>query len=150
MQKKDVTLLLINTLLIALFSYAAFSKLMDYERAQLQMRGQVFTRAIADILTWAIPTLELILVAILLFFKTKSWPYWTSFILLCLFTLYIATIMTGYFGVIPCSCGGILEKMSYKSHIVFNLFFILVSGYGILLTSNKGKFYTWFNQTERR
>lgn len=150
MQKKDVTLLLINTLLIALFSYAAFSKLMDYERAQLQMRGQVFTRAIADILTWAIPTLELILVAILLFFKAKSWPYWASFILLCLFTLYIATIMTGYFGFIPCSCGGILEKMSYKSHIVFNLFFILVSGYGILLTSNKGKFYTWFNQTERR
>jgi hypothetical protein len=32
---------------------------------------------------------------------------------------------------LPCSCGGIISKLSWKQHILFNLFFIMLSITGI-------------------
>jgi hypothetical protein len=32
---------------------------------------------------------------------------------------------------LPCSCGGIISKLSWKQHIIFNLFFIVLSVIGI-------------------
>jgi hypothetical protein len=34
---------------------------------------------------------------------------------------------------LPCSCGGIIAKLSWKEHVVFNLFFIANSVAGIKL-----------------
>lgn len=134
---KRTALNVISGLLAAMFFYASFSKLTNYEKAESDMRNQVFTQPVAEVLTWLIPGIEILIVLLLLFPQTRKTALWASLGLLTVFTAYIALIMTGIFGRIPCSCGGILQRMSYGIHLLFNLFLICISLLGI------GIEYSW-------
>lgn len=131
--QKDSLKKVIAGIIAALFFYAAVSKLIDIDLSRQEMRNQIFPKAIADILLWVIPIMELSLVFLLLYLRTRLKAFYASAILLTLFTLYIAVTMTGIFGRIPCSCGGILKHMHYSSHLIFNLFFICLALWGIAL-----------------
>ncbi|WP_199121448.1 MauE/DoxX family redox-associated membrane protein [Pedobacter sp. ASV28] len=135
--KKENILTIVTAILAVLFFYAAFSKLIDYDKSFSQMRNQVFSPFFASIFTWLIPTIEIVLMLGLLFQRTRHSALKASLILLIVFTLYIAIVMTGVFGRVPCSCGGILENMSYGTHLVFNLFFIALATFGLLIENNK-------------
>jgi putative oxidoreductase len=142
---KETLLIIITAIIAALFFYAAYNKLMDYDKSSHEMHNQVFPSFVASILTWLIPTLEIILMFGLLFPNTRMQALRASLILLIIFTIYIAIVMTGIFGRIPCSCGGILEDMSYGIHLIFNLFFIAIAISGLLIENNK-----WFNFLKRK
>lgn len=131
--RKEIILQGIATAIALLFCYAALSKLTDFTRSKSEMLNQVFPESVALILVWAIPALELLIVALLLYKPLRLTGFYASFILLALFTIYIAITMTGVFGRIPCSCGGILKYMSYSVHLIFNIFFLLLALTGILL-----------------
>ncbi len=124
----------ITFLLIFLWVYAAVSKLADHERSQGQMLNQVFTKSIALLLVWAIPAVELLVVSFLMFSRTMLAGLYASALLLGSFTVYIGLIMNNIFGYIPCSCGGIFERMSWGQHLVFNLFFLLLNLSAILIS----------------
>ena len=48
-----------------------------------------------------------------------------------MFTVYIILIL--YFSdFVPCSCGGVLENLSWKEHVVFNVLFIMFALFSIL------------------
>jgi hypothetical protein len=49
-----------------------------------------------------------------------------------MFTAYIITILN-FSEYIPCSCGGILQNMTWKTHLVFNIGLVLLSIAGILI-----------------
>lgn len=138
--KKESIFLVVSGLIAALFFYAAMAKLMDYDKSLSEMRNQIFPVFIAKTLTWLIPVIEIVLSLLLLFPSSRKMALWVSLLLLIAFTLYIAVVMTGVFGRIPCSCGGILENMSYGIHLMFNLFFIAIAIFGLLTENNK-----WFN-----
>ncbi|SHG06904.1 MauE/DoxX family redox-associated membrane protein [Pedobacter caeni] len=143
--KKENILTIITAIIAVLFFYAAFSKLIDYDKSIDQMHNQIFPSFISSILTWLIPTLEIILMLGLLFPTTRIKALLASLILLIIFTLYIAVAMTGAFGRIPCSCGGILENMSYGTHLIFNLIFIALAIVGLIIENNK-----WYNFFKRK
>ncbi len=143
--KKESILLVVSGLIAALFFYAAMAKLMDYDKSLSEMRNQIFPVFIAKTLTWLIPVIEIVLSLLLLFPSSRKMALWASLFLLIAFTLYIAIVMTGVFGRIPCSCGGILENMSYGNHLMFNLFFIAIAIFGLLTENNK-----WFNFLKER
>lgn len=127
----------IASLLAALLFYAAMSKLMDYEQSKSEMLNQVFPRNWASILTWLVPTTELLITATLLYRQSQRTGLWAATLLLTVFSIYIAIVMTGIFGRIPCSCGGILKNMGYGTHLLFNLFFVTIGIIGIKLTNPK-------------
>ena len=52
------------------------------------------------------------------------------------FTIYIAAMLLSGSD-IPCSCGGVLEEMSWGTHIIFNCFFVALSAWGIYLQRKK-------------
>lgn len=131
--KKETILQLISGIIAMLFFYAALSKLIDYDKSVGEMRNQIFPIHIANLLTWFIPAIEIILAFILLFQSTRKIALWASFFLLTAFTLYIAIVMTGIFGRVPCSCGGILKNMSYGTHLIFNLFFVSLAILGLAI-----------------
>lgn len=131
--KKEIILQGIATAIALLFCYAALSKLTDFARSRSEMLNQVFPEFIALILVWVIPIAELFIVALLLYKPLRFTGFYASFILLSLFTIYIAMTMTGIFGSVPCSCGGILRHMGYGVHLIFNIFFILLALVGIFL-----------------
>jgi uncharacterized membrane protein YphA (DoxX/SURF4 family) len=57
---------------------------------------------------------------------------YASFFFMILFTGYIVAILR-FSSYIPCSCGGILQKMSWTQHLIFNIGFLLLAVIAILL-----------------
>jgi putative oxidoreductase len=114
------------------------------------MRNQIFPVAVANILTWVIPTIEIVLTFFLLFPNLRKIALWTSLFLLSAFTLYIGVVMTGVFGRIPCSCGGILKSMSYGTHLIFNLFFVSLALLGLAIENGWISYNRLFNLKKRK
>ncbi len=57
---------------------------------------------------------------------------YASFSLMVMFTVYIFIVLN-YSPFVPCSCGGILEKMGWTEHLFFNIGFVFLAMIGILL-----------------
>ncbi len=43
-------------------------------------------------------------------------------------------MILNYSEFIPCSCGGILEKMDWKTHLIFNIATVIVAAFTIVLS----------------
>lgn len=114
-------------LLILLFTYTAVSKWLNMEAHLYAMRNQPFSRPLNNLLAYSIPVVEIITVGLLLVQRTRLVGLFIAFVLMTLFTGYVAMVLSNVFGRIPCSCGGVLEQLGWKEHLVFNLFFLVIS-----------------------
>lgn len=112
-------------LLISLWSYAVFVKLADWPLFTRQMQQQPFSPAFKTTLTFAVPILEA-LAALLLVLELRNWGLWASLLLLSGFTVYVILVLSNFFPTAPCSCGGLISKMSWKTHLWFNIGFIFL------------------------
>lgn len=127
---------LCTVLLVLLFTYAACSKLIDYDQSKLQMAKQLLPAGAAPVLTWLVPAIELLIAGLLLFNNTRLPGLYASAILMAMFSLYIGIAMSGWFGARPCSCGGILHYLNYWQHLLFNLAFVGVAVLGVKWEQN--------------
>lgn len=126
-------------LFVLLFLYAATSKLIEYDKFQLQMSKSPIITNYASILVWLVPLAEIIISIMLLIERFKMLGLYLAFGLMLSFTLYIYAILN-YSDSIPCSCGGVLQKMTWDQHLIFNIVFVVLGIVGILLytkTSDK-------------
>lgn len=124
-------------LFVLLFVYAAVSKLLDFENFQVQLAQSPLLSAFARWVSWLVPLVELVVAAILLIPKLRFIGLLLSLSLMTMFTAYIFIVLH-YSAFVPCSCGGILEKMSWNVHLLFNMAFVLVS-IMVLLWNNRFK-----------
>lgn len=129
--KQKVTIEIICSLLVLLFVYAAVSKLVDFQTFVIDMNNQPFPAFMKPILVWAVPLTELAIVALLIFDSTRLLGLYASLLLMVAFTFYTAVVLLHFFKYIPCSCGGIIKNFSWQQHLVFNLFFVLITVIGI-------------------
>lgn len=136
MKKSNVAIMIICTLIIALFVYASTAKLLDYYNFQFGLSESPFIAPFADILAWAVPAVELLIAGMLVIPALRLAGLYAFFLLMILFTVYIAAMLLSDSD-IPCSCGGILENMSWGAHIVFNSAFVVLAAYGIYLQRKK-------------
>jgi hypothetical protein len=113
-------------LFIVLFVYAALSKLLDFENFQAQLGQSPLLSAYTGIISYGVPLLELLLSVLLFFPTTKRVALYASFSLMVAFSSYIYLILH-YSTYIPCSCGGVLEKMNWNQHFLFNLTFVVLA-----------------------
>jgi len=120
-------------LLILLWAYAASSKLMDFRMFELEMHRQVLFPFVKKLLAYLLPSAEIIIVFLLLFKSSYITGLYLSLIMLLAFTIYTGLAVVNAFGEIPCSCGGILNKMGWRSHFIFNIIFLLLTAFGIYL-----------------
>jgi hypothetical protein len=124
--KKNTIVEIITILFILLFTYAAISKLIDYQKFRIQIGQSPLLTAFAGWVAWIIPTVELLISAMLLTRRFRTTGLFASFSLMVMFTAYIIAILK-FSDFIPCSCGGILQKMGWGQHLIFNIFFILLA-----------------------
>lgn len=110
-------------LLVLLFAYAAFSKLFTFSDFDQQLHNQSFPSWLADFLLYFLIPAEIITALLLCFKKTVIVGLLFSSVLLLAFTAYIAMVLVDYFSKAPCSCGGVLKWLGWKSHLIFNLVF---------------------------
>ena len=129
---------LICYLFIVLFIYAAVSKLMDFENFQIQLAQSPLLSAYAGFISYAVIIVEIVIALLLCYKRWRLIGLYASFGLMIAFTVYIYLILN-YSDFIPCSCGGILEKLSWENHILFNLVFVIFSIIGIFIYSSNYK-----------
>jgi hypothetical protein len=122
--------------LIILWTYASFSKLLDYQTFSVQLGQSPLIGDLAPWVAFGIPVLEIILAVSLAFQKTRQKSLYASFILMTVFTTYIFVI-TNYSDYVPCSCGGILEKMTWATHFWFNIIVTAFIAFAIILSSSQ-------------
>jgi len=125
------------SMLTFLWVYAAVSKLSNFQLFEVQMFRQAIPHWLAIFTIWTLPTVELSLASLLVFDKTRRAGFNISAILMAIFTIYIILILLNVFGRIPCVCGGVIQALGWKLHLVFNLFFLLLSCSGIYIGSRE-------------
>ncbi|KQR91420.1 hypothetical protein ASG01_13680 [Chryseobacterium sp. Leaf180] len=118
---------------ILLFCYASISKIMDFENFQIQIAQSPILSSFAGFVSYLVLGIELMTAVLLLFENTRKLGLYFSFTLMVLFSFYIYLILN-YSEFIPCSCGGILEKMDWRTHLVFNLATVSLAAAGIMLS----------------
>ncbi|MCO6148956.1 DoxX family protein [Flavobacterium sp. NRK1] len=129
---RKLSLTIITTLYILLFVYAAVSKLLDFQDFRIQLGQSPLLSAFAGWLWWLVPLLELTISFLLATGLARTIALFAAYTLMVMFTAYIY-IMINYSSYTPCSCGGVLEKLSWKSHLIFNLCFTALGLVGIAL-----------------
>ncbi|RKS03051.1 MauE/DoxX family redox-associated membrane protein [Flavobacterium sp. 102] len=113
----------ISLLYILLFTYAAVSKMLDFQNFQAQLGQSPLLSIFAEILSITVPLVEIVLSILLMIPKLRILALYFSCFLMFLFTVYIVMILN-FTSFIPCSCGGVLEKLGWQEHLIFNCAFV--------------------------
>ena len=122
-------------LYVVLFVYAAVSKFLDFENFQVQLGQSPLLSAFAGWVSWGVPIVELVIALLLLVPRFRLVGLYAAFAIMVMFTAYIIIILN-FSSFVPCSCGGILEKMGWGEHLVFNIVFVLLALTGVLLMTS--------------
>lgn len=130
-QIKSIITLTIRLLLALLFIYAAFSKLMDFENFKMQLGQSPLVSAYPALVAVGVPAGEIIIAFLLLTKKFATPALFAAFTLMVMFTAYIYIVMN-FSAFVPCSCGGVLQKMSWAQHLVFNACVTVMAALAIL------------------
>lgn len=123
---RKIIIEIVCLLYILLFVYAAASKLLDYSNFEVQLGQSPLLSPFAELLSWLVPLAELMLAVFLVLPKTRKNALWGSAALMMAFSFYIVMILK-FSPYVPCSCGGVLEDMTWSQHLVFNIAFVLMA-----------------------
>lgn len=122
------------SLFILLFVYTALSKFHEFNSFKVVLGKSPFIKNKNEILAWCLPIVELIVAGLLFFPTTRRLGLYSSLVLMITFTLYIG-YMIAFTPHLPCSCGGVIKQMSWKQHLLFNIFFTALAFIGIVIDS---------------
>jgi hypothetical protein len=117
-------------LLILLFAYTAFSKVIEFAKFRNVLKEAPLIGNYAMFLAALILAAELVIVLLLILPQTKKTGLTAATGLLTVFTVYLV-FMVFTDPHLPCSCGGVIQQLNWKQHIVFNVFFIILGIIGI-------------------
>lgn len=131
--KKEIFLSILAGLIIALFFYVGFSKYLDMRGFREAMERQPLPLWSIKSVTLFLPGVEILVALFLLIPKTRLVGFYASAILMFTFTMYVGLGMAKVFGNVPCSCGGVIHKLTWPQHLVFNIFFLGVALLGIAI-----------------
>lgn len=123
-----------SILLILLWGYTGLDKILRWEESRKAFHNQTFPAELAEILAYAVPTIELLIALLLLFSVSRWWGYLSSILLLTVFTTYVGLIWVGAFPRVPCNCAGILESLGWEAHFWLNSVMIGISIIGLYFT----------------
>lgn len=121
-----VAIELISSLFILLFVYTALNKLIEHTKFELVLKKSPLLEGYAVEVSWLLPIAEIIVSFLLLFPAMRKYGLYGAAVLMVLFTLYIVYMLL-FTPNLPCSCGGVLEGLNWTQHLLFNIFFLLLS-----------------------
>ncbi|MDO5970097.1 MauE/DoxX family redox-associated membrane protein [Flavivirga aquimarina] len=135
---KNILLEFICFLFILLFVYAAMSKLLVFDEFKIQIGQSAMLTPFAGIVAWVIPCLEILIALLLVIPRFKLLGLFASFNLMVMFTAYIYVILN-FSNDVPCSCGGVIEKLGWTEHLIFNIAFVILAAIGINIINGQKK-----------
>jgi len=130
---------ILQVFLFVLFCYATVGKINTFDLFVNNLEKSLFFEDYnVYILALIIVGIEGLIPLLIFFPVTEKLGYIAAFLLFFLFTGYIL-MMKLYSPFMPCSCGGLIEKLSWNGHIVFNIFGMAASLYLSLASFKNGK-----------
>jgi len=133
---RKITVEIISALLVILFCYAAVSKLENTPLFRVQLGKSPLTSGHESLIAIAVPCSELMISMLLIFRSTRFTGLILSFFIMLLFTIYIIIILNfSYY--VPCSCGGVLQGLSWRTHVIFNCTFLVLIIIALIAESKK-------------
>jgi uncharacterized membrane protein YphA (DoxX/SURF4 family) len=120
----------ISLLFVLLFLYTAVYKIIDFANFRAVIGQSPLITRFAPYLAVFVPLAEIVISGLLIFSRWRIIGLCASFALMLLFTFYIV-ILLNLHSHLPCSCGGIIQEMSWQQHLVFNIVFLLLALTGI-------------------
>ncbi|MDR6761905.1 putative membrane protein YphA (DoxX/SURF4 family) [Flavobacterium sp. 2755] len=129
---KKIIVEIICILFVLLFVYAAVSKILEFEKFRVQLGQSPLLSVHAGWISWCVIAGELLTASLLFLPRFRTAALLVSLGIMAMFSAYIFIILN-FSSFVPCSCGGILEKMSWDTHLVFNLFFVVLAALGAVL-----------------
>lgn len=123
--KNNTLLELISALYILLFVYTGVNKFIAMEGLYEVLPKYPLIGDFYVLVAWGLPSLEILLALLLVFPKTKLIGLYGGTVLMLLFTFYVAYLMM-FATHMPCTCGGMLQKLSWPQHLAFNIFYVVL------------------------
>lgn len=130
MQKQLITHLTAACFIIV-WTYAAASKLGNLNAFHGQLAQSPLILNYARLLKWAVPIIELVLALGLLIKPFQEIAMIGSTFLMMSFCWYIIAI-TQFSTYIPCSCGGLLQQLSWNQHLLLNTVLVIGGCWSII------------------
>ncbi|WP_343670068.1 MauE/DoxX family redox-associated membrane protein [Chitinophaga sp.] len=132
MKKYAFILEVISMLFVILFVYTAISKFLDFSLFSAQIGMSPVLAPVAKLIAWAVPLAEIADSIMLMVPAWRLKGLYFALGLMLSFTIYILLIMK-LSAHLPCSCGGVIELLSWKDHLILNCAYILLAIAGIWL-----------------
>lgn len=123
---------------IMLFLYTGIAKIQDFNLFTEQLAENSLLASSSKAIAILLPLIEFIIVVMLAIPSWRLKGLYITLGLMILFTGYIALLLATS-AHLPCSCGGIIELLSWKQHLVFNALFIVLDAFAIRLLIKQKK-----------
>jgi hypothetical protein len=120
------------SIFVFLFTYTALSKIIQHKLFLVTLNQSPLLNAKAGIISWALPAVELATAMLLVYRKTQRIGMSVALALMLVFTAYIFYLLL-FASSLPCSCGGVLQSLSWQQHLLLNLLLTLLALFEILL-----------------
>lgn len=130
--------LIVRYFVVLLFVYAAISKLITFEEFKVQLTQSPLLSMYAGVIAYLVVISELVIAFLLTLRSTRLIGLYLSYSLMVAFTIYIYLILN-YSDFIPCSCGGVLEKLGWKEHLWFNIIISVLILLALIYQEDKPK-----------
>lgn len=129
---KTLLLQAVSALIAALFVYAAVSKILHLEQTKVHLGQSPFISEYAIPLAYGVPAMEIAIATLLVFPAWQFLGLLTALFMLNLFNAYILAMLS-FSHYVPCSCGGVIEQLSWKGHIALNTVFACMAFVALLI-----------------
>lgn len=124
--KRTVLADAITYFFILLFLYTGAAKLIEIQTFKEQLISSPFFSSLAGVISWMLPIGEIILAVALFIPSLRLKSLYFTLALMSFFTVYVLAIYL-IDNHLSCSCGGIIEELTPRQHIIFNLSCVILS-----------------------
>lgn len=135
---KELFLQSISIPFIILFTHAAVTKLIIWKKFRIQLNQFPFIGPFAEWVVWLIPIIQILISFLFLFTGLRLIAFFSSLILLLIFTLYIIAVLN-FSESILFSCGGVVSSWTWNQQLIFNTGCIILAFLGIFISSRKDR-----------
>lgn len=149
--KRTTIVEIIAALFILLFVYTGINKIITIDTLKYVLKDYPLIGNFNSLVAWGLPIVELMVAGLLLIPASRKIGLYSSLFLMIGFTSYLVYMLT-FTTLRPCTCGGMLQKLSWSQHLIFNILFIILGILGIklhkrqpTLSSNNNSFKTAFS-----
>ncbi len=129
-------LLLITLCFVILFLYTAWTKWADYAAFQDEISHSLWKKWIPVRIAWVVPFAESILAALLLISRSRLLGLLGTLSFMAIASAYLIATLNSQ-AEIPCACGGVIDQLPKREHLVLNISLTVLAAVGIFLNKLK-------------